>query len=93
MGAIVTFTPKKLAALLMSEFWPVACIFTKFIVFLNNTSFSLNWAVEDYALYEPFEEELSLDRSTKRQLSQLHSILSDQHKRENMSLSPGLSGH
>ncbi len=71
MGAIVSFIPEKLAVLLMSEFLPVTCICTEYIVFLKVTRMML----------EEAEEGFRRDCSTKRQqMSKLHSILADQRE-------------
>ena len=55
-GAVVGYIPKKLSALLMSEFRPVACICTKFSLLLSIVTERLDRAAEDYGLLDDTQE-------------------------------------
>ena len=80
-GAVVGYIPKKLSALLMSEFRPVACICTKFSLLLSIVTERLDRAAEDYGLLDDTQEGFRRNRNTKRQLGKLCSILAEQRRR------------
>jgi ribonuclease HI len=79
-GALVTSLAKKLAASLVSDYRPVALLCSKFSLFLKIVEVNLDHATEDYALLDEAQEAFRRGRSTKRQLSKLHSILHHQRK-------------
>ena len=81
-GAVAGYIPKKLSALLMSEFRPVACICTKFSLLLSVVTERLNRAAEDYELLDDTQEGFRRNRNTKRQLGKLCSILAEQRRRK-----------
>ena len=81
-GAVAGYIPKKLSALLMPEFRPVACICTKFSLLLKIIDQRLDRATEDYVLNDDTQEGFRRGRSTQRQLSKLHSILAEQRRRK-----------
>ena len=74
-GAVTGYIPKKLSALLMSEFRPVAC--TKFSLLLSIVDKRLDHATEDHGLVDDTQEGFRRNRSTKRSLGKLRSILAD----------------
>jgi hypothetical protein len=74
------YPPKKLLALLMSDFRPVACICTKFSLLLSTVDQRIDHATEDHGLVEDTQEGFRLHRSTKHQLGKLHSILAEQRR-------------
>lgn len=81
-GAIVSSLPKKLSALIVGEFRPVACISTKFSVFLTIIDARLEHATEDYGLIDDSQEGFRRCRSTRRQLCKLYSILAENRRRK-----------
>ncbi len=78
VGAIAGYIPKKLSALLIAEFRPVAIICSKFIIFLKNIDILLDHLTEDYGLIDDVQGGFRQGRSTKRQLTKLHCMLADQ---------------
>ena len=74
--------PEKLSALIVGDFRPVACISTKFSVFLTITDARLEHATEDYGLIDDSQEGFRRCRSTLRQLCKLHSILAENRRRK-----------
>jgi len=82
VGAIAGYIPKKFSALLMSEFRPIACICTKFSLLLSIIATRLDHVLEDYGLIDDTQEGFRRNRSTKRQLGKLHSILAEQRRRK-----------
>jgi hypothetical protein len=82
VGAVAGYIPKKLSALLMSEFRPIACICTKFCLLLSIIAARLDQVTEDYGLIDDTQEGFRRNRSTKRQLGKLHSILAEQRCRK-----------
>ena len=78
IGAIACSIPKKLAALMTSDFRPVASICAKFVITLDIINTRFTHATEDYQLLDDTQEGFRRDRSTHRQLSKLHSILANQ---------------
>ena len=81
-GAVAGYIPKKLSALLMSEFRPVACICTKFSLLLSIVAERMDHATEDYGLIDDTQEGFRRNRSTKRQLGKLHSMFAEQRRRK-----------
>ena len=81
-GAVAGYIPKKLSALLMPGFRPVACICTKFSPLLKIVDQRLDRATEDYVLNDDTQEGFHRGRSTQRQLGKLHSILAEQRRRK-----------
>jgi hypothetical protein len=84
-GAIAGYIPKKLSALLnvlMSDFRPIGCICTKYSLLLSIVDQSLHHVTEDYGLVDDKQEGLRRQRSTKRQLGKLHSILAELRRRK-----------
>ncbi len=79
-GAHVTSLAKILAALLVADSWPIALLCSQFSLFLKIMEFNLDHATEDYGLLDESQEAFLKGRSTKRQLSKLHSILDHQRK-------------
>jgi len=80
-GAIVSYIPKKLSALLMTEFRPVACICAKYSILLKVLDERLDQVAEEYELYDDAQEGFRRCRSTKRQLCKLNCMLADQRLR------------
>jgi len=78
MGAIAGLIPKKLSAILISEFRPVASICTKFIILLKIVDTRLDHVTEDYVLLDDAQEGFRQGRSTKRQVAKLQCMLADQ---------------
>jgi hypothetical protein len=78
LGAIVGYIPKKLSALLITEFRPVASICSKFMIFLKLIDIWLDHFTEDYGLIDDAREGFRKSRSTKRQLANMHCMLADQ---------------
>ncbi len=81
MGATAGYIPKKLSALLITEFRPVASICTKFMIFLKVIDIRLDHVTEDYGLIDDAQEGFRQGRSTKRQLAKLHCMLADQRQK------------
>jgi hypothetical protein len=77
LGAIAGYIPKKLSALLITEFRPVASICSKFMIFLKIIDIRLDHLTEDYGLIDDAQEGFRKGRSTKRQLAKLHCMLAD----------------
>ncbi len=67
-GAIAGYIPKKLSALLMSDFRPIGCICTKYSLLLSIVDQRLNHVTEDYGLVDDTQEGFRRHGSTKRQL-------------------------
>ena len=80
IGAIAGYIPKKLSALLISEFRPVASISTKFMIFLKIIDIQLDHVTEDYGHIDDAQEGFRHGRSTKCQLAKLHCMLADQRR-------------
>lgn len=55
-GAVAGYIPKKLSALLMSEFRPVACICAKFSLLLSIVAERMDRVSEDYGLLDDTQE-------------------------------------
>ncbi len=79
---IAGYIPKKLLALLMSDFRPIGCICTKYSLLLSIVDQRLNRVTEDYGLVDDMQEGFRRHRSTKHQLGKLHSILAEQRRRK-----------
>jgi hypothetical protein len=73
---------RKLSALLVSDFRPIGCIYTKYSLLLSIVDQRLNHTMEDYGLVDDTQEGFRRHRSTKRQLGKLHSILAEQQRRK-----------
>jgi hypothetical protein len=73
--ALVTSLTKKLADILVTDSLPVALLCSKFSLFLKIMEVNLDHATEDYRLLNEAQEAFHRGRSTKHQLSKLHSIL------------------
>jgi hypothetical protein len=56
LGAIAGYIPKKLSALLITEFRPVASICSKFMIFLKIIDIRLDHLTEDYGLIDDAQE-------------------------------------
>ena len=80
MGALVSSLAKKLAALLVTDSRPVAMLCSKFSLLQKIIDELLGQVLEDYGLLDDAQEAFRKGRSTKRQLSKLHSIL--RHQRQ-----------
>jgi hypothetical protein len=86
LGAIAGYIPKKLSALLITEFRPVASICSKFMIFLKIIDIRLDHLTEDYGLIDDAQEGFRKGRSTKRQLAKLHCVLADQRREKDVYL-------
>jgi hypothetical protein len=73
IGAIADHIPKKLAALISTEFRPVASICAKYIITLDIIKQRFTQTAEDYELQDDAQEGFRRDRSTHRQLNKLGS--------------------
>ena len=82
LGAIASSIPKQLAALLVTEFRPIACICAKYSILLKILDVRLNHAVEDNGIIDDAQEAFRPGRSPKRQLAKVHNILHHQRKRQ-----------
>jgi hypothetical protein len=82
LGAVAGYIPKKLSALLMTEFRPIACICTKYSLLLSIVAERTSHAAEDWGLLDDAQEGFRRNRSTKRQLGKLHSIFAEQRRRK-----------
>jgi hypothetical protein len=82
LGALAGYTPKKLSAIWINEFRPIASICSKYMIFLKIITVRLNHATEDYGLLDDAQEGLQHCRGTKRQLAKLHCLLADQRRRK-----------
>ena len=80
IGAIAAHIPKKLAALISTEFRPVASICAKYIITLDIINQRVTQTEEDYKLQDDAQEGFRRDRSTHRQLNKLGSILAEQRR-------------
>ena len=81
-GALVSSLAKKLPALLVTDYRPLALLCSKFSLYLKIMDVNLDHATEDYGLLDEAQEAFRRGRSTKRQLSKLHSILHHQRRRK-----------
>jgi hypothetical protein len=81
-GAVAGYIPKQLSALQMPEFRPVACLCTKYVLFLSIVDERMDHTTEDYQLNDDTQEGFRRDRSTKRQLGKLTSILAEQRRKQ-----------
>ena len=81
-GAVAGYIPKQLSALKMPEFRPVACLCTKYVLFLSIVDERMNHTTEDYQLNDDTQEGFRRNRSTKRQLGKLSSILAEQRRQK-----------
>jgi hypothetical protein len=76
-GAIAGYIPKKLSALLMSDFRPIGCICTKYSLLLFIVDQRLNDVTEDYGLVndkqEGFRRHTSTNASSKNYTASLRS--------------------
>jgi hypothetical protein len=68
LGAVAGYIPKKLSALLMTEFRPVACVCMKYSLLLSIVAERMSHAAEDWGLLDDAQEGFRRNRSTKRQL-------------------------
>ncbi len=82
IGAIAGYIPKKLSALLNTEFRPVASISTKFMIFLKIIDIRLDHVTEDYGLIDDAQEGFRQGSTTKRQLAKLHCMLANQRRKK-----------
>ena len=80
--AVAGYILKKLSALLMSEFRLVACICTKFSLFLSIVAERMDHAAEYFGLVDDTQEGFRRNRSTKPQLGKLHSMFAEQRQRK-----------
>ena len=83
-GAVAGYIPKQLSALQMPEFRPVACLCTKYVLFVSIVDERMNHTtdLEDYQLNDDTQEGFHRNRSTKRRFGKLNSILAEQHRRK-----------
>ncbi len=82
LGAVAGYIPKKLSALLMTEFRPVACICTKYSLLLSIVAERTSHVAEDWGLLDDAQEGFRRNRSTKRQLGKLKSIFAEKRRRK-----------
>jgi len=87
LGAIASSIPKQLAALLVTEFRPIACICAKFSILLKILDVRLNHAVKDNGIIDDAQEGFRPARSPKGQLAQMHSNLTTRGKNKIVCLS------
>ena len=80
-GGIVSLIAKVPSALSISDYRPVVRICSKFIIATTIFNDRLTQAVEEFNLLDDAQEGFRRHRSTKRQLSKLHGLLSDHRKR------------
>jgi hypothetical protein len=83
-GAITGYILKKLSALLVPDFQTIGCICTKYSLLLSIIDQRLIHTMKDYGLVDDTQGGFRRhhDRSTKRQLGKLHSILAEQRQRK-----------
>ena len=81
-GAIAGYIPKKLSALIMSDFRPIGCICTKYSLLLSIVDQRLNHVTEDYGLVDDTQEGSRRHRSTKCQLGKVLNIFAEQRRRK-----------
>jgi hypothetical protein len=86
IGAIAASIPKKLAALLTTEFRPVASICAKYVSTLDIINQRFTQVAEDYKLQDNTQGGFRCDRSTHRQLSKLQAILAEQRRTKSISV-------
>jgi hypothetical protein len=82
IGAIEGYIPKKLSALLITEFRMVASICTKFMIFLEIIDIRLDHVTEEYVLIDDEPEHFRQGRSTKRSLAKSYCMLEDQSRKK-----------
>ena len=82
LGALAGYIPKKLSAILINEFRPIASICSKYMIFLKIITVLLDHVTEDYGLLDDAQEGFRHCRGTKRQLAKLHCLLADQRRRK-----------
>ena len=82
LGAIASSIPKQQAALLVTEFRPIACICAKYSILLKTLDVRLNHTIEENCIIDDAQEAFRPGRSTIRQLTKIHSILHHERKKQ-----------
>jgi hypothetical protein len=86
LGALIALLPKSLAALQMTDFRPAGKPCAKFVIFSKVVDGNFRRSIEEYKTVDEVQEGFRPNRSTKRQVTKLQSLLERARRRRTISV-------